>query len=148
METAKIASSGTPTFHQVAVLFVAARARTPRKLIDEMIAMRTSATITPLAGGGGSARPVWRQPFANEEGDLALQRYGTADGTFFPGDCHGGLLTTQLRADSTAGPSAAARRPYPQLSGGDCASAGHRTASPASVFPGTEGSGQLCESAW
>src|SRR3954453_18693383 len=64
--TAKIASSGTPTFHHVAVLFVAASARTPRKLIDEMIAMRMIATIRPLVVSVGSVLPVLSQPFANE----------------------------------------------------------------------------------
>ena len=61
--TTKIVSSGTPTFHQVAVLFVAASARTPRKLIDEMIAIRTTATTSPLVVSVWSG---FSQPCANE----------------------------------------------------------------------------------
>jgi hypothetical protein len=66
MATTKIASSGTPTFHQVAALLVSARARTPRKLTDEMIAMSTIATISPLVVSVGLDVSVVSQPDANE----------------------------------------------------------------------------------
>src|SRR5919205_1417495 len=64
--TTRIARSGTPTFHQVAALLVSARARMPRKLIDEMIAMSTTATIRPLEVSVGLDELVVSQPLANE----------------------------------------------------------------------------------
>src|SRR3954453_8991704 len=64
--TTRIVARGTPTFHQVAALLVFASARTPRKLIDEMIAISTTATTRPLAVSVGSVLPVLSQPFANE----------------------------------------------------------------------------------
>jgi hypothetical protein len=64
--TAKMATRGTPTFHQVAALFVCASLRTPRKLTDEMIAMSTTATIRPLVVSVGSVEFVFSQPSANE----------------------------------------------------------------------------------
>src|SRR3954449_4164810 len=64
--TTKIVRRGTPTFHQVAALFVCASLRTPRKLIDEMIAMSTIATIRPLVVSVGSVEFVFSQPSANE----------------------------------------------------------------------------------
>ena len=45
----KIVSSGTPTFHQVAALFVWASLRIPRKLIEVKIAIRTTAATIPCA---------------------------------------------------------------------------------------------------
>src|SRR3954453_14322635 len=63
--TTRIARSGTPTFHQVAALFVWASLRTPRKLIDEMIAMRMTATIRPLVVRVGSVGFVFSQPSPN-----------------------------------------------------------------------------------
>jgi hypothetical protein len=43
-----IAPSGTPTFHQVAVLFVWASLRTPRKLIAVNTAISTTAATIPV----------------------------------------------------------------------------------------------------
>src|SRR3954467_10243115 len=62
----KIVSIGTPIFHHVAVLFVCASLRTPRKLIDVKIAISTTAATTPDA-----VRTFWLwltfiQPLANE----------------------------------------------------------------------------------
>src|SRR5919202_1190055 len=64
--TTRIVRSGTPTFHQVGALLVWARARRPRKLIDEMMAISTTATISPLEVSVGLDEFVVSQPFANE----------------------------------------------------------------------------------
>ena len=45
----KIVSSGTPSFHHVAALFVCASLRIPRKLIDVKIAIRITAATIPCA---------------------------------------------------------------------------------------------------
>ena len=67
MPSTKIVSSGTPTFHQVAALFVLASLRMPRKLIEVKIAIRTTAATMP--GPVSTLVPplvVFIQPLANE----------------------------------------------------------------------------------
>lgn len=48
MTTLRIVANGMPTFHHVAVLFVRASARMPRKFTDETSAISTTATTRPL----------------------------------------------------------------------------------------------------
>ena len=67
MPSTKIVSSGIPTFHQVAALFVCASLRIPRKLIEVKIAIRITAATIPLAVS--TLVPplvVFIQPLANE----------------------------------------------------------------------------------
>src|SRR3954453_11461097 len=62
----KIVSSGTPIFHHVAALFVCASLRTPRKLIDVKIAIRTTAATMPEAVSTFCPGLSFIQPVANE----------------------------------------------------------------------------------
>src|SRR5213080_5306786 len=66
MPSTKIVSSGTPTFHQVAALFVLASLRIPRQLIEVKIAIRTTAATIP--GPVRTLVPllVFIHPLANE----------------------------------------------------------------------------------
>jgi hypothetical protein len=60
--TLRIVANGMPTFHHVAVLFVRANARMPRKFTDETSAIGTTATTRPPWVG----KPCeLRQPPAN-----------------------------------------------------------------------------------
>ena len=47
-DSTRITSSGTAIFHQVAMLFVRASSRIPRKLIDVSRAISSTATMSPL----------------------------------------------------------------------------------------------------
>ena len=66
MASTKIVSSGIPTFHQVAALFVCASLRMPRKLIEVKSAIRTTAATIP--GPVSTLVPllVFIQPLAKE----------------------------------------------------------------------------------
>jgi hypothetical protein len=61
-----IVSSGTPTFHQVAVLFVCASFRTLRKLIAVKNAISTTAATIPAPVRTFSPPLSFIQPLANE----------------------------------------------------------------------------------
>jgi hypothetical protein len=61
-----IVSSGTPTFHQVAVLLVCASLRTLRKLIVVKIAIKATAATTPFAVSTFSPPRTFIKSLANE----------------------------------------------------------------------------------